>query len=98
MMTVPSYIFQSPYPSPVQFGRPDPVAQAQQEAEENTKQLSNTATPLQQEANSYEYSVTSQTGSSVNVAASTADTGVSSSLAEFTTVNNQQQAAAAYSA
>ena len=97
-MNIPSYIFQSPYPSPVQFGRPDPVAQAQQQAQENTEQLSNTATPLQQEAQTYEYSVTSSTGSSVNVAASTADSGVSSSLAEFTTVNSQQQAAAAYSA
>jgi hypothetical protein len=98
MMTIPSYIFQSPYPNPVQFGRPDPVAQAQQEAQENTEQLSTTPTQVQQEAQSYEYSVTSPTGSSVNVAASTADSGVSSSLAEFTTVNTQQQAAAAYSA
>lgn len=97
-MTVPSYIFQSPYPSPVQFGRPDPVAQAQEKAQENTEQLSTTPTAVQQEAQTYEHSVTSSTGSSVNVAASTADSGVSSSLAEFTSVNSQQQAAAAYSA
>ncbi len=32
-MEVKRYIFQSPYPSPVQVGRPDPTAQQSQDAE-----------------------------------------------------------------
>lgn len=97
-MNVSSYIFQSPYPQAVQFGRPDPVAEAQKQQEENTKQLSQTTTDTSQKAEQYQYTATSQTGSSVNVAASSTDSGVTGALAEFTSVNTQVQAAAAYSA
>ena len=97
-MDVTSYIFQSPYPQAVQFGRPDPVAAAQQKQQENSAQLSTTANQTQQEAKAYQYSATSQTGASVNVAASTSDSGVAASLDAFTTVNTQVQASAAYSA
>jgi hypothetical protein len=98
MMNVSSYIFQSPYPQQVQFGRPDPVAESQQKADENTRQLGATKSATQQQSETYEYGTVSQTGSSVNVAASSTDTGVSASLSAFTTVNSQIQAAAAYSA
>ena len=97
-MTVPSYVFQSPYPQPVQYGRPDPVASARQTEEENTQKLSGTKTETEQKAQEYKYSATSQTGNSVNVAASSTDSGVTSALSEFTSVNTQVQAAAAYSA
>jgi hypothetical protein len=97
-MYIPSYIFQSPYPQQVQFGRPDPVAQAQQKAEETTQQAAAIQTAPQQERALYDLGSVTQEKSSVNVAASSADAGVSASLAAFTTLNSQVQAAATYSA
>jgi hypothetical protein len=97
-MQVASYVFQSPYPQPVQYGRPDPVAEAQQQQSENSEALGTTPNATQQEAESYQYTATSKTGSSVNVAASSGDTGVSSSLEAFSSANSQAQAVTAYSA
>ena len=97
-MDVTSYVFQSPYPQPVQFGRPDPVAQAQQKQQENSERLTTIGNDTQREVQQYQYAATSQTGSAVNVAASTTDAGVSASLEAFTNVNTQVQASAAYSA
>ena len=97
-MNVSSYIFQSPYPQQVQFGRPDPVVQAQQKAEENTQQLGTTKSAAQQVSEIFQSSTVAQTAPSVNVAASTSDAGVTASLSAFTTLNSQLQAAAAYSA
>lgn len=89
-MTVSSYIFQSPYPQAVQFGRPDPVAQAQEKSQANTEGLSTVQSSSQQPQSA------PKSLPSLNVAASSADAGVTSSLNSFTTVNSQVQAAAAY--
>lgn len=95
-MQVSSYLFQSPYPQQVQFGTTDPVAQSQQTQQDNSTQIAQTPTTTQQQAGQYQYTATSQTGSSVNVAASSTNVGVATSLETFTAASNQMQAAQAY--
>lgn len=95
-MNVSSYIFQSPYPSPIQIGRPDPSAQVEEEPKKAVEELAqgNVAKP-QPSADAFLAQATNS-GNSVNVAASSTDSGVSSSLGEFTTLNTQTQATEAY--
>ncbi len=95
-MNVTSYVFQSPYPQPVQFGQPDPVAKAQEQMQESSQEFSSAPTPTQQEAEGFLGSITASAAPSVNVAASTSDSGVSSALSDFSTANAQVQAASAY--
>lgn len=92
-MNISSYIFQSPYPSPIQVGRPDPQAEKQEVESKPVETLAQTSKKTNPGAEAY---VAQVTGSSVNVAASSADKGVSSSLGEFTSLNNKSQAAEAY--
>lgn len=94
-MKVSSYIFQSPYPSPIQIGRPDPLAKTEEEPKKAVEELSQTSKKPQPSAEAYLAQATG-TGASVNVAASSTNSGVSSSLSEFTTLNTQTQASEAY--
>lgn len=94
-MNVSSYIFQSPYPSPIQIGRPDPSATVEEEPKKAVAELSEKSAKPQPSADAYVAQATNS-GASVNVAASSTDSGVSSSLNEFTTLNTQTQAADAY--
>ena len=96
-MTVSSYIFQSPYPQSVQFGRPDPVAEAQTKVQDTTEKTENVTNQGIKEAEQYLQNVTSSPAASINVAGSSTDTGVSASLEGFTALNNQVQALEAYS-
>ena len=93
-MQVNSYVFQSPYPQQIQFGTPDPVAQAQQKAAEAVEQIPRITNETANRAEAYSGS---SGALSVNVANATSNAGVSGSLAEFTSVNTQLQAAEAYS-
>jgi hypothetical protein len=94
-MNVSSYIFQSPYPSPIQVGRPDPQAEKQEVESKPVETLTQTSNKVQPSAEPYIAQATGS-GASVNVAASSTDSGVSSSLGEFTSLNNKSQAAEAY--
>ncbi len=94
-MQVSSYVFQSPYPSAVQVGRPDPLAQKQEDDASAVDALSQAGNQSMRDAQAYKAQVSR--GASVNVAASSTDSGVSSSLGEFTSLNAQNLAAEAYS-
>ena len=94
-MQVSSYVFQSPYPSAVQVGRPDPLAKAQEESSASVDAVSDLGNQTKREAEAYKAQVS--TGASVNVAVSSTDSVTSSSLGEFSTLNAQNQAAEAYS-
>ncbi len=94
-MKVNSYVFQSPYPSPIQVGRPDPQAQTQENTNADVNAIADAGNQSKRDAQSYKAQISS--GSSVNVAASTTDSKVNSSLGEFTTLNAQTQASEAYS-
>lgn len=94
-MNIPSYIFQSPYPSPIQVGRPDPQAEQKEVESKPVETLSQTTKKTQPGAEAYVAQATGS-GASVNVAASSTDSGLSSSLGEFTSLNNKSQAAEAY--
>ncbi len=94
-MKVNSYIFQSPYPSPIQVGRPDPQAQTQENSNTSVDAIADAGNQSKRDAQVYKSQVSS--GSSVNVAASSTDTKVNSSLGEFTTLNAKTQASEAYS-
>ncbi len=94
-MQVSSYVFQSPYPSAVQVGRPDPQAQTEENKSAGVDSLSDVGNQTKRDAEAYKAQIS--TGASVNVAASSTDGAVSSSLGEFTTLNAQSQAAEAYS-
>jgi len=94
-MQVSSYVFQSPYPSSFQVGRPDPSAQTEESKSVATDALSDIGNQSKRDAESYKAQVSA--GASVNVAASSADSGVSESLGEFTTLNSKTQASEAYS-
>ena len=95
-MNIPSYIFQSPYPSPIQVGRPDPQAEKQEVESKPVETLTQTTNRVQPSSEAYIAQATGSAGASVNVAASSTDSGVSSSLGEFTNLNNKSQAAEAY--
>jgi len=94
-MNVTSYIFQSPYPSPIQVGRPDPQSQTAEEPSKVEDAPVQKNAKSQPGADAYVAQATSS-GDSVNVAASSTDSGVSSSLNEFTSLNNKTQAVDAY--
>jgi len=94
-MNISSYIFQSPYPSPIQVGRPDPQAEKQEVESKPVETLTQTTNKAQPNAEAYVAQATSS-GASVNVAASSTDSGVKSSLGEFTSLNNKSQATEAY--
>jgi len=89
-MNIQSYTFQSPYPSPIQTGKPVPEPETQEQAQ--SVQGGAVETPTQQKAKQYESSIKSS--QSVNVANATSS--VSSSLSEFTRANTQLQAQQAY--
>ncbi len=92
-MNIQSYTFTSPYPSQMQMGKavPEPEEQKPLEAPKAQEIKSETA----QKADSYVSSISSS--SSVNVANSSTDSAVASSLSEFTQINTQVQAEQAYS-
>ncbi len=94
-MKVESYVFQSPYPSPVQLGRPDPLAQAEEKTTEAVNSIADATNQSKRDAQNYKAQLSS--GASVNVAASSTDKGLSSSLSEFTALNAKAQATGAYS-
>ncbi len=91
-MEIPSYVFQSPYPSAVQVGRPDPQAQIQEEQNVAVDALSKGSNDTLKKAQEYQF----QSVSSVNVAVSSTDRGVSGSLQTFSTLNAQVQGLEAY--
>ena len=94
-MQVSSYVFQSPYPSAVQVGRPDPQAQVQEGSSAAVDAISNIGNQTKRDAEAYK--IQASAGASVNVAVSSTDGAVSSSLGEFSTLSAQNQAAEAYS-
>ena len=94
-MNIPSYIFQSPYPSPIQVGRPDSQAEKQEVESKPVETLAQSSKKTNPGAQAYVAQATGS-GASVNVAASSTDNGVSSSLGEFTSLNNKSQATEAY--
>ncbi len=95
-MNISSYTFQSPYPTQIQVGRPDPSAQQQAQQSEAVDTFSEvTDRPTQQ--GSAAFLAQNQSGASVNVASASTDNGVSSALDSFSATNNQIQAAEAYS-
>ncbi len=94
-MNISSYIFQSPYPSPIQVGRPDPQAEKQEVESKPVETLTQTTKKAQPGAEGYIAQATGS-GAFVNVAASSTNSSVSSSLGEFTSLNNKSQAAEAY--
>ena len=94
-MQVSSYIFQSPYPSSFQVGRPDPLAKTQEESSAATDALSDIGNQSKRDAQAYK--AQASTGASVNVAVSSTDSGVSEALSTFTTLSAKNQAAEAYS-
>lgn len=96
-MNVSSYLFQSPYPSQVQIGRPDPSAQQQAQQNDSVTQIAkNEMQPTQAKADAF--LAANRTGASVNVANASTDTAVSTALESFATASSQIQAAEAYSA
>jgi len=94
-MEIPTYVFQSPYSSAVQVGRPDPQAVTQEKTSEAVDVLSKTGNVAMAEAEAYLTQVSS--GASVNVAQSLTDTGLNSSLEGFSSLNQQSKALEAYS-
>jgi len=93
-MEVKTYVFQSPYPSAVQVGRPDPLATESTAADtQAVDALKSAGDDTQREASFYQ---SQSTSSSINVAVSTSDSGVSESLEGFNSLNTTLQANAAY--
>ncbi|MFC2074342.1 hypothetical protein ACFLR3_03730, partial [Campylobacterota bacterium] len=64
-MQVSSYVFQSPYPSAVQVGRPDPQAQTQENNSVAVDSLTDVGNQTKRDAEAYKAKVS--TGASVNV-------------------------------
>ncbi|MDF1881129.1 hypothetical protein JHD50_07400 [Sulfurimonas sp. MAG313] len=87
-MQVQQYIFQSPSTSAVQVGRPDPSTSEK-------SQVSPALTDIDRnpnlDSNSFKFTL-----SSVNVASSSSNVDVSSSLKTFSDINAQVQGTAAY--
>jgi len=94
-MEVQKYVFQSPYHSSVQVGRPDMQAQAQQSQNSAVDAISKTDKQTTQVSN--EYIANRSSGASVNVAVSSTNGSVSASLENFSALNTQIQASEAYS-
>jgi len=94
-MQVSSYIFQSPYPSAIQVGRPNPQAETSSNEEPATQEVAQTDKKISE--SSSEYVAQSSAASSVNVAVSSTDSTVSDSLDTFSTLNTQLKAVEAFS-
>ena len=86
-----SYVFKSPYSSPVQTGQPDPTAQKETSAYESKTEVE-TTTPTQQQASSY----VSEQKQSQNVANASANSPLQNSLDLFTNISSQLKAQQAY--
>lgn len=94
-MNVGSYIFQSPYPSPIQVGRPDPQAKME-EGSGNTAEASvQPAVKAQPDASAFVAQKTKPVPS-VNVVASSTNSALSSSLESFSSINKQAKVVEAY--
>lgn len=94
-MEVTSYIFQSPYSSAVQVGRPDPLAQKQERQNSESNTLLQTQNSKIE--NPSEFVQQASSASSVNVAVSTTNTSVSNSLNTFSSLNAQVKSITAFS-
>ena len=64
-MNVGSYIFQSPYSSQVQVGRPDPSAQKEESSTRSSGSSFNGVSPVVQEAQTFQATQTSEVKPSV---------------------------------
>lgn len=58
-MEVSKYVFQSPYSSAVQVGRPDPQSSSSSESEQAVSAFSNAGNDTSKEAQAYQSSVSS---------------------------------------
>ena len=97
-MQVNSYVFKSPYPSPVQTGQPDPLAKQEQESfDATTKELNEPKDETTQEAKAYSYEAKKGL-SSTGVSTLDSTHSLQSSLDRFSAVNAQVKAQLAYSA
>ena len=92
-MQVNSYIFKSPYPSPVQTGQPDPLAKKEQESfQESIKQIAEPKSETLQEAKAYS-SKADGVRADIGLASS-----LESSLERFSEINAKVKAQIAYMA
>ena len=92
-MNVQSYTFKSPYPSSMQTGTAVPQPEEQKPLEvPKTEEVKG---ETEQKVESYVSSLGNS--NSINVANSSTDSALSSSLSEFTQINTQVQAEQAYS-
>jgi len=89
-MQVQSFIFQAPYPSAIQIGRPNPVTVQESEPSEALQQSNN------QSIQDAKLTKIKQT-SSVNVASSLSNSGVVEALNTFTDINALSEANKVYS-
>ena len=87
-----SYIFKSPYPSPVQTGQVDPSAQKESTQESSDTTQTSVASSSGQEAKSYQ----AEQKQSYNVANASGTNNLQSSIDAFSTVNSQVKAQQAY--
>jgi fatty acid/phospholipid biosynthesis enzyme len=92
-MEVQSYLFQSPYHTSVQVGRPNPAA----EEEESAVESQTLVAASDQKNSSLEQVLKLSQADSVNVAVSLSNSGVSSALAQFSDLNAAVQEQSAYS-
>ena len=93
-MEVTKYVFQSPYPSSVQVGRPDPQAKTDDNAQQAVDSFSKVDKKTSESSVEFVGQVSS--GTSVNVAVSSTDPALSSSLETFSSLNTQVQGLEAY--
>jgi len=92
-MEVQQYIFQSPSTNPVQVGRADPASVKSETKSQEQVPQSPERTVQQQ---SPEFLAQTSGASSINVATSLSNAGVSASLESFSSLNNLAQAKAAF--
>ena len=59
-MNTTRYLFQSPYPSQVQFGRPDPTSGQNQRTQEDLTKLNKTTNTVANEAQTFQASQTKE--------------------------------------
>lgn len=94
-MKISTYIFKSPYPSAVQVGQPDPQAEASSSQEAAVNVLS--STDKKRSETSPAFLKQASSAGSVNVAVSSTDSVVRSSLETFSSLNSKSKAAEAFS-
>ncbi len=90
MMKITSYVFQSPYPSMIQVGRPDPLAKEAIPKENDSALKANNKTVQKVALYKAEHT-------SVSVVNSLSNSTVVKSLKNFTDINSLTQASKAYS-